>query len=126
MNNTIHHADHRGQGHTHEISRVERKLIDLMLNGMGDPRLLLHLWDGSTITHHDTSNSAMVLLKSRSALWRFLFHPEFALLDDASSKGIELMDATHFREAMRESRQSLPGETQMVNQLLRIDSKKEL
>jgi hypothetical protein len=121
MNNTIHHADHQKLNDFHDPSGIERKLIALMLNGMGSPSLKLRLWDGSTITHHSNSDPATVHLQSRPALWRFLFRPETAIRTDAQEKGIVVDDAARFRQVMEDAGKRLPGELQIVKRMLRID-----
>jgi hypothetical protein len=116
MNNTTHFTHKL----THGLWKIERKLLDMVLLGMGDPEIELQLWDGTAVLHHPRSNIPVVYIESRTAFWRFLFNPRVALFPDAVIRGLIVSDDIDFEQALQQAGNRLPAETVMVRRLLRI------
>ena len=105
---------------THGLWKFERRLIDMTLQGMGDPVIELHIWDDTTILHHSFTNIPVVYIESRLALWRFLFNPRVALAADAVVRGLIVSDDVEFEQALQQAKHKLPTETVLISRLLRI------
>jgi cyclopropane-fatty-acyl-phospholipid synthase len=85
---TFRHEEASGSG---KASGLERRLIQKLLQFMGNPPLCFELWDGSKVYGANADKSATtVRLSSRKVMWRLLLNPGLNFGDDFSAGLIEL------------------------------------
>ncbi|WP_303904792.1 SAM-dependent methyltransferase [Thiohalomonas denitrificans] len=92
--------------------RIERRLLQRLAGSMGDPPLLIRLWDGSEIRLGGRAPVDVgITIRDRGALWRMLLHPELYFGDDYSTGRIEVNgDLVQFLETLFLSRPPLASD----------------
>ena len=88
-----------------KASGLEQRLMQKLLQYMGNPPLCIELWDGTTIRSPNPSSQVSTLrVSSRKVMWRLLLNPGLNFGDDYSAGLIELDgDLTEFLQNIYEA-----------------------